>query len=68
MFVLNLSCVFLRGCEVSGVLCAHAARAEDGVRRGHPGRAVPSAGQEEGQKVLTSLETDAIQTVFLKEK
>lgn len=64
--------VFFRGCEVSGVLGAHTARPEDGVRRGHPGRTLPSSCQEEGEEMLLALEPSgkiaAIQTVFLREE
>lgn len=37
--------------QVPGVLGPDSARPEDGVRRGHPGGAVPAPGQEAGQEV-----------------
>ncbi|XP_061120253.1 ras-related C3 botulinum toxin substrate 3b isoform X2 [Syngnathus typhle] len=39
------------GREVPGVLRADPARPEDGVRRGHPSRALPSACEEKGEEV-----------------
>ncbi|XP_041819118.1 ras-related C3 botulinum toxin substrate 3b isoform X2 [Chelmon rostratus] len=39
------------GREVPGVLCADPAGPEDGIRRGHPSRALPSTREEEGQEV-----------------
>lgn len=43
--------ILYRSSEVSGVFGSDSERAEDGVRRGHPCRPLPSARQEEREEV-----------------
>ncbi|XP_028990459.1 ras-related C3 botulinum toxin substrate 3 isoform X4 [Betta splendens] len=50
------------GREVPGVLGADPAGPEDGVRRGHPGRALPPAGEEEGEAVHHVLSSRSVTT------